>query len=200
MPSVEAIAEMYANRLRKNARHRHKWARAQVLEAYRLYDQDIPEVPVTVDWYHGACVIADVRAFTGEDPDRDATWMEAMLDATAAALAIAPSELFVKRRERMRQRQEGRQYERNSDAGALTKRKPRAASSLPSSTGSSIRSSANRTPSPAMRAMALRSIERIERSASCVTPRTSALAWARLAATLRAPTRCWPRAARLYSC
>ncbi len=44
-------AEALANRLRKNAKHWDKWARREGLEAYRLYDRDIPEFPYAVDRY-----------------------------------------------------------------------------------------------------------------------------------------------------
>ena len=45
--------EMFENRLRKNARHWAKWAKRRGLTAFRLYDRDIPEFPLTVDWYDG---------------------------------------------------------------------------------------------------------------------------------------------------
>ena len=43
----------FLNRLKKNARHLHKWARRQGISCYRLYDRDIPEFPLAVDWYEG---------------------------------------------------------------------------------------------------------------------------------------------------
>ena len=43
----------FANRLRKNFRHRRSWAERQKLTAYRVYDRDIPEWPFVVDWYAG---------------------------------------------------------------------------------------------------------------------------------------------------
>ncbi|WP_434382327.1 class I SAM-dependent methyltransferase [Melittangium boletus] len=42
---------MFDNRLRKNARHFRKWARARGLTAFRVYDRDIPEYPFAVDVY-----------------------------------------------------------------------------------------------------------------------------------------------------
>src|SRR5262249_18782086 len=42
---------MLANRLRKRAKHLAKWARREAVSCYRLYDCDIPEVPLTIDQY-----------------------------------------------------------------------------------------------------------------------------------------------------
>ena len=100
------IGEMLANRVRKNARHLGKWAKRDGVSCYRLYDRDIPEVPITVDTYDGELVVNDYRI----DPS-DGAW----LDACAAAVGNG-AEVFVKRRERVVDRRE--QYDRLADAGA----------------------------------------------------------------------------------
>jgi 23S rRNA (cytosine1962-C5)-methyltransferase len=43
----------FANRLRKNHRHWGKWARRRGISCYRIYDRDIPEFPLLIDWYQG---------------------------------------------------------------------------------------------------------------------------------------------------
>ena len=89
-----SVAEMLANRARKNARHLGKWARRSGVTCWRVYDRDIPEVPVTIDTYDGALVIADYRI-----DDSDRAWLD---DIVAAARdALGASDAFVKRRERM---------------------------------------------------------------------------------------------------
>jgi 23S rRNA (cytosine1962-C5)-methyltransferase len=40
-----------ANRVLKNQRHLAKWARREGIEAYRIYDRDIPEFPLAIDRY-----------------------------------------------------------------------------------------------------------------------------------------------------
>lgn len=40
-----------ANRVLKNQRHLGKWARREDLEAFRLYDRDMPEFPLVIDRY-----------------------------------------------------------------------------------------------------------------------------------------------------
>lgn len=42
-----------SNRLRKNSRHWGKWARRREISCYRIYDRDIPEFPLIIDWYEG---------------------------------------------------------------------------------------------------------------------------------------------------
>lgn len=105
---------MLVNRLRKNARHLGKWARREGVTCWRVYDRDIPEIPITVDSYEGALVINDYRAFE-RGPDDDA-WLDAAV--AAACSALPPGEVFVKRRERLAHRGPDQQYERLADRGA----------------------------------------------------------------------------------
>ena len=107
-----ALAEMFTNRLRKNARHLGKWARRSGVSCWRVYDRDIPEVPITVDTYEGALVVNDYRI----DPS-DAGWLDELVAAGKQALD-AP-EAFAKTRERLVGRREGHQYERLDQTGAL---------------------------------------------------------------------------------
>ncbi len=91
-------ATMFANRLRKNAKHRRKWASRQGVSCYRLYDYDIPEVPLIVDTYEGRLHIATYD----DQPDE-------LLDAACEALQVEQADAFVK----VRRRQRGKdQYER----------------------------------------------------------------------------------------
>jgi 23S rRNA (cytosine1962-C5)-methyltransferase len=104
---------MLTNRVRKNARHLGKWARREGVTCWRVYDRDIPELPLTVDSYEGALVINDYRAFEREgDGDGDA-WLDAAIAAVRDALP--PGEVFVKRRERFAHRGAGQQYERQDE-------------------------------------------------------------------------------------
>src|SRR5882724_9737997 len=99
---------MLGNRVRKNARHLGKWARREGVTCWRVYDRDIPELPITVDTYEGTLVINDYRAFERDDAAEDA-WLDAAVAAVQGALS-AP-EVFVKRRERLAHRGAGQQYE-----------------------------------------------------------------------------------------
>ena len=48
---------MLLNRLKKNHKHLSKWARRQGIEAWRLYDRDIPEYPYIIDIYKEYAVV-----------------------------------------------------------------------------------------------------------------------------------------------
>jgi 23S rRNA G2069 N7-methylase RlmK/C1962 C5-methylase RlmI len=102
-----AQATMLAGRLRKNQRRLRDWARGAGVTCYRVYDGDIPEVPVTVDDYEGRLVVADVRRPGGELEEQGDAWIDAM--AAAAKDALGAAAVFVKRRE------SGRQYGRTGD-------------------------------------------------------------------------------------
>lgn len=47
----EYQAEIFSNRLKKKYRELRKWARKNRVSCFRLYDRDIPEIPVSLDVY-----------------------------------------------------------------------------------------------------------------------------------------------------
>jgi 23S rRNA (cytosine1962-C5)-methyltransferase len=104
---------MLANRVRKNARHLGKWAKREGVTCWRVYDRDIPEIPITIDSYEGALVINDYRAF---ESNVDEAWLDAAV--AAAQDALAATEVYIKRRERLAHHAAGQQYERQAERGA----------------------------------------------------------------------------------
>ncbi len=108
---MSAVVEMFANRVRKNARHLGKWAKREHVTCWRVYDRDIPEVPVTLDTYEGTLVLTDYRI-----EQADVTWLDAL--AAVAKQTLGASDVFVKQRERLAHRGEGGQYERLDERGA----------------------------------------------------------------------------------
>lgn len=48
---TQAQAELLKNRIAKNSKALRKWARKNLVTAYRLYDRDIPEIPLAIDLY-----------------------------------------------------------------------------------------------------------------------------------------------------
>ena len=48
---TEYQAELFSNRLKKKYKELRKWARKNRITCYKLYDRDIPEVPVSLDLY-----------------------------------------------------------------------------------------------------------------------------------------------------
>lgn len=95
-------AEYLANRLIKRQAHLGKWARRQGLEAYRLYDNDIPEVPLAIDRYGDAIIMALYERPYEKPEEAEAQWLELMARSAAQALGLLPENVFVKRRGRQR--------------------------------------------------------------------------------------------------
>ncbi|NVB81393.1 MAG: SAM-dependent methyltransferase [Kofleriaceae bacterium] len=108
---MSSITEMFENRVKKNARHLGKWAKREHVTCYRVYDRDIPEVPVTLDTYDGSLVLNDFRI-----EQADTAWLDELADV--AKTALDAREVFVKQRERHAHRGEGDQYERLAERGA----------------------------------------------------------------------------------
>ena len=59
---TSTVAVDFANRLQKNIKKIEKWAKQQGLDAYRLYDADLPEYNVAVDRYGDHIVVQEYAA------------------------------------------------------------------------------------------------------------------------------------------
>ncbi|MCL2720235.1 MAG: class I SAM-dependent methyltransferase [Treponema sp.] len=111
-------ALMFANRLQKRFRHLKKWALRTNTGAFRLYDRDIPEIPLVLDFY-GNCDDLQNAALCGalykrpyeKDEKEEEQWLTVMKESAATALGINQQHIFIK----MRQKQKGvSQYEKIS--------------------------------------------------------------------------------------
>jgi 23S rRNA (cytosine1962-C5)-methyltransferase len=86
----------FANRLRKNARHFRKWAKARGLTAFRVYDRDMPEYPYAVDVY-GDCVhLAEFPSRKVLKSGQLAELRAQVLAATAEVLEVPAERIFAK--------------------------------------------------------------------------------------------------------
>lgn len=110
-----AQAEMFGNRLRKNARHRRKWARRNGISCYRLYDRDIPELPLVVDWYEGRLHVAEYARPHERDAGEHVAWLDAVVGRAAEVLEVPAEGVFLKQRDRQRGTS---QYTRVAESGA----------------------------------------------------------------------------------
>lgn len=96
---------MLANRLKKRYKHLAKWARRQNIDCFRIYHRDIPEYPLTIDWYAGNVVI-----WIWESPKSLRRGFQEAIEAEIAeGLEIDLSTLFIKDRRRQKGSQ---QYEK----------------------------------------------------------------------------------------
>ena len=111
---TSTVAVDFANRLQKNIKKIEKWAKQQGLDAYRLYDADLPEYNVAVDRYGDHIVVQEYAAPKNIDENKT---RQRLLDAVTATLqvtGIETNKLILK----VRQKQKGtNQYEKLANKG-----------------------------------------------------------------------------------
>lgn len=104
---ADGRAQMFHNRLRKNLRRLKPWIKNRALEAYRIYDCDIPEVRLIVERYADNLVVWEYarradRNVVSRTPGESARerFLSAVVSALITECAVDPAAIFVKRRER----------------------------------------------------------------------------------------------------
>ncbi|MBP7264099.1 MAG: class I SAM-dependent methyltransferase [Spirochaetia bacterium] len=107
--------DYFLNRAVKRDRHLAKWARKNDTTCYRVYDRDIPEIPLALDRYGDAAVLYLYERPYDKDPADEQAWLELMKSAASEALGVEPSAVHVKQRRRLGlDEQYGRMEERGS--------------------------------------------------------------------------------------
>ncbi len=86
------------NRLDKSRQRLERWARKEGLEAWRLYDRDMPEFPLAIDRY-GPCL--HVQVYERRRP-MEAEQVEALRLALLAHFNLQPVQVAIKTRRRQR--------------------------------------------------------------------------------------------------
>lgn len=90
-------AGLFSSRLKKRARHLRKWANRGV-PCYRLYERDIPEIPLVVDRYENYLHITEYERPHERDLARHAAWLDLMAKAASDSLEIPAENTFLKQR------------------------------------------------------------------------------------------------------
>lgn len=127
---MEATSDQFAARLRKVFKERRKQAGRQQVSCYRIYDYDLPEYAVAIDWYQGAgdargnsyLVIAEYAPPASVDEAKALRRFQDVLAIAAAVCGVRPDHIFSKRRERQKgggqyRRPQGRPYETTVEEG-----------------------------------------------------------------------------------
>lgn len=91
-------AEEFANRLRKRARHLRRWPTKRGITCYRLYERDIPEVPLVVDRYEDALHIAEFERPHERTAAQHADWLDLMVRTAGEVLEVPRELIFLKHR------------------------------------------------------------------------------------------------------
>lgn len=99
----------FANRLTKNLKKLRKWIESEQPMCLRLYDADMPEYNVAVDWYNGDIHLQEYAPPKSIDPEKAQQRLQAVQDTLCQVLGVNPRFVHVK----SRRRQKGRdQYQK----------------------------------------------------------------------------------------
>jgi 23S rRNA (cytosine1962-C5)-methyltransferase len=110
LPSIadgEDKTSAFKNRIRKNYRHIRKWAKRTSTNCFRIYDRDIKEYPLAIDFYAGRFCIHDFSDAYEEDI---ATEWTAEIQKTLTEIFSADPNSFYWRSHK--KQKETRQYEK----------------------------------------------------------------------------------------
>jgi 23S rRNA (cytosine1962-C5)-methyltransferase len=91
--------DVFENRLKKNHKKFHKYFNSQNIEAYRLYDKDIPEFPYQIDRYNDHAVIYD-KGKRVEEADQYAILekLQVVKEVTSQIIGVNPANIVIKSR------------------------------------------------------------------------------------------------------
>lgn len=107
-------AELFAVRLKKRARHLRRWPTRRGVTCFRLYERDVPEIPLVVDRYEDYLHITEYERPHDRDPAEHANWLDLMAETAGEALEVPKQNVFLKSRQRQRgTKQHGKLAETN---------------------------------------------------------------------------------------
>lgn len=109
---MDSKLQMFENRLTKVFRHISKLARRQNITCYRVYDDDIPEFPFSIEIYEDHVYIAEYNRRHGMEEEAHEAWLDTCLELISKVLNIAAEKIWVKQRQRKENRKA--QYEKLS--------------------------------------------------------------------------------------
>lgn len=99
--------EIFKNRLIKNNKHLSKWAKRQGIFAYRVYDKDIPEVPLLLELYQSIEGVYYTNIYLYKRPyfvpyEQEMIWLHEMILACVQVLGVKKENVFAKIREKQK--------------------------------------------------------------------------------------------------
>jgi 23S rRNA (guanine2445-N2)-methyltransferase / 23S rRNA (guanine2069-N7)-methyltransferase len=95
-------AEIFRSRLAKRARHLRRLPTRQGITCYRIYERDIPEVPLVVDRYEDCLHIAEFERPHDRTPAEHGDWLDLMQRTAGEVLDVPQANIFLKRHTRQR--------------------------------------------------------------------------------------------------
>jgi len=117
-------AQILKNRLEKRYKHLRKWAKRNNITCYRIYDKDIPEIPLAIDFYQLEINTTEqyfIHIYLYERPyeksfESEEIWLNSMCKIICEVFNIEENHIIKKYRKRQRGIE---QYEKNIDEKKL---------------------------------------------------------------------------------
>ncbi|MGN7613122.1 bifunctional 23S rRNA (guanine(2069)-N(7))-methyltransferase RlmK/23S rRNA (guanine(2445)-N(2))-methyltransferase RlmL [Magnetococcales bacterium HHB-1] len=98
-------AKMLANRLQKNERHLRRWRKKSQITCYRLYDGDLPEYNLIIDYFEDWVIVQERRAPASVSKERAQWHLREGLSVVHHTLKIPLNRLVYKQRWRQKRHQ-----------------------------------------------------------------------------------------------
>lgn len=95
-------ADLFATRLRKRAKHFRKMMARRNITCFRLYERDVPEIPLVVDRYENYLHLSEFERPHDRDVAQHAAWLDLMAETAGKALDVPKNHVYLKRRSRQR--------------------------------------------------------------------------------------------------
>lgn len=116
--ALSEAAQMLENRLRKNIKALSRWVKRESLEAYRVYDADLPEYAVAIDCYGEQVVIQEYAPPASVDPVKAFRRLQDAVNVVGRVFECGADSIVLKQRKR----QAGSdQYQRQAQQGRTDK-------------------------------------------------------------------------------
>ncbi len=104
----------FANRVGKNIKHLMKWARRNDVDAWRVYDKDVPQFPFAVDVYGDRLHLQEYDTGWLMHDDDHKVWLKGVIESLCFVTGFDEGSISIK----TRQRQKGiSQYEKTDVMG-----------------------------------------------------------------------------------
>ncbi|MDA8383032.1 MAG: class I SAM-dependent methyltransferase [Betaproteobacteria bacterium] len=101
-PPLNTDFPAFGNRLRKNWRHLRRWAQREGVTCFRVYERDVPQFPLAVDYYEGRVHLQEFDTGWVHAEGSHDTWVAGAVDTVGEILQVSPTAIHYKRRERQR--------------------------------------------------------------------------------------------------
>lgn len=105
----------FANRLGKNIQHLRKWAKRQDLQAWRMYDRDVPQYPFAIDIYGEHIHLQEYDTGWLMHQSEYEAWIAEVMEAIVFVTGLPLENIHFKRRIRQKGKE---QYEKTGKESA----------------------------------------------------------------------------------